>query len=198
MLGEADYGLTQMAMEESQRGGFDQDSKLFVNFFMHPHPDKEATAREGRPMFTSREYVSIIVPGDKLNIIKRPAMDLDKRRFAAKYAAFKSGNEQIADGTPIESVPWITREQVEELKFFHVRTLENLANIPDMHAQKFMGINKLRQKARDHIALAKENAPALRLQEETRRKDEQIAALQKQLTDLAATVEKLSAAEKKK
>lgn len=198
MFGEADLGLTQMAMEESQRGGYDQDSKLFVHFYMHPHPDKEASAREGRPMFQSREYISIIVPGDKLNIVKRPAMDLDKRRFAQKYAQFKNGNEQVANGTPLETVPWISREQVEELKFFHVRTLEHLADMADVHAQKFMGIHRLRQKARDHIALAKEQAPALRLQEETRRKDEQIATLQKQLAELADVVGKLKSETMKK
>lgn len=198
MFGEADMGMTQFAMEESQRSGFDQDSKLFVHFYMHPHPDKEATAREGRPIFTSREYVSIIVPGDKLNIVRRPASDMDKRRFATKYAAFKAGNEQIANGTPLESVPWITREQVEELKYFHIRTLENLAELADSHAQRFMGIHKLRQKARDAIALAKENAPALRLAEETRKKDEQIAVLQKQINDLAALVEKATAEKKAK
>jgi len=191
---EADFGTTQFAMEESARQGFDQDSKLFVHFYLYPHPDKEATAREGRPMFQSREYISIIVPGDKLNIVKRPASELDKRRFAQKYAQFKNGKEEDASGTPLESVAWITREQVEELKYFHVRTLEHLADMPDVHAQKFMGIHRLRQRARDHIALAKENAPALRLAEEARRKDEQIAILQKQLADLAA---KVDAVEKK-
>lgn len=195
MFAEADMGMTQFAMEESQRNGFDQDSKLFVHFYMHPHQDKEASAKEGRPIFVSREYISIIIPGDKLNIVKRPVSDLERRRFAQKYAAFKAGNEQIMNGTPLESVPWLTREQVEELKYFNVRTLEHLADMPDVHAQRFMGINKLRQRARDHVALAKENAPALRLAEETRKKDEQIALLQKQLNELAAKVE---AAEAKK
>lgn len=192
---EADMGMTQMAMEELQRNGFDQDSKLFVHFYMHPHQDKEASEKEGRPIFKPREYISIIVPGDKLNIVRRPVSDHERRRFAAKYAAFKSGTQELQNGTPLETVPWITREQVEEMKFFNIRTLEHLADMPDVHAQKFMGVHKLRQRARDHIALAKENAPALRLAEETRRKDEQIAALQKQLNDLAVRVE---AAEAKK
>jgi hypothetical protein len=195
MFAEADMGMTQFAMEESQRSGFDQDSKLFVHFYMHPHPDKDATEKEGRPIFKSKEYISIIVPGDKLNIIRRPVTDLERRRFANKYAAFKAGNEQITNGTPLESVPWITREQVEELKYFQIRTLEHLSDLADVHAQKFMGIHKLRQKARDAIALAKENAPALRLAEETRKKDEQIAVLQKQLTEIAA---RLDAQEAKK
>lgn len=181
MFAEADMGMTQFAMEESQRSGFDQDSKLFVSFSLKPHPDKEKTKLEGRPIFSPKEYVTIMVPGDKNNIVNRPVQDLDKRRFATKYAAFKAGQEQQTSGTPLDSVAWISREQVEEMKFFNVRTLEHLADLADMHAQRFMGINKLRQRARDHIALAKEQAPALRLTEELRTRDAQIAELQSQM-----------------
>lgn len=188
MLGEADYGMTQMAFEESNRNGFDQDSKLFVSFSMRPHPDKTASLKEGRPIYSPREYVTIMVPGDKTNVVSRPVQDLDRRRFATKYAAFKAGNQDIASGTPLDTVPWVTREQVEELKYFNVRTLEHLADLADVHAQKFMGINALRQRARDAIALAKEQAPALRLTQELRERDDRIAAMEKRLAELAAQV----------
>ncbi len=189
MLNEADFGMTQMAFEESNRNGFDQDSKLFVSFYMRPHPDKAASAREGRPIFTPREYVTIMVPGDKTNVVNRPVQDLDRRRFSIKYAAFKSGTKDVETGTPLESVAWLTREQVEELKFFNVRTLEHLAELADVHAQKFMGINQLRQRARDAIALAKEQAPALRLTAELRERDDRLAILEKRLAEMASKVE---------
>lgn len=194
MFAEAEFGLTQMAMEESQRNGYDQDSKLFIAFSMKPHPDKEKSKTEGRPIFTSREYITIMVPGDKNNVISRPVTDLERRRFAAKYQQFKSGQAQSETGTPLETVPWISREQVEEMKFFNVRTLEHLADMPDMHAQRFMGINTLRQRARDHIALAKEQAPALRLTQELRERDQRIEALEKKLNDAIALIPKEKAA----
>lgn len=190
MLNEADFGMTQMAFEESNRNGFDQDSKLFVSFHMRPHPDKTASAQQGRPIFTPREYITIMVPGDKTNVVSRPVQDLDRRRFANKYAAFKSGTKDTETGTPLESVAWMTREQVEELKFFNVRTLEHLADLADIHAQKFMGINQLRQRARDAIALAKEQAPALRLTAELRERDERIAAMEKRLAEVVAQLPK--------
>lgn len=194
MFAEADFGLTQMAMEESQRNGYDHDSKLFVAFSLKPHPDKEKSKEEGRPIFTSREYITIMVPGDKNNVISRPVTDMERRRFASKYAQFKSGQQQTDSGTPLETVPWISREQVEELKFFNVRTLEHLADLADTHAQRFMGINALRQKARDHIALAKEQAPALRLQQELRDRDNRIDAMEKQIAELVAKIPKEKAA----
>lgn len=187
---EADFGMTQMAFEESNRNGFDQDSKLFVSFSMRPHPDKSASAREGRPIFVPREYVTIMVPGDKTNVVSRPVQDLDRRRFAAKYMAFKAGNKDVESGTPLETVPWITREQVEELKYFNVRTLEHLAGMADVHAQKFMGISSLRQRARDAVALAKEQAPALRLTQELRERDQRIESLEKRMAEMAAQIPK--------
>lgn len=194
MLGEADFGMTQMAFEESNRNGFDQDSKLFVSFSMRPHPDKAKTAKEGRPIYAPREYVTIMVPGDKTNVVCRPAQDLDRRRFHTKYAAFKAGNQDVVTGTPLDTVAWITREQVEELKYFNVRTLEHLADLADVHAQKFMGINSLRQRARDAIALAKEQAPALRLTQELRERDTRIESLEKRMAEMAAQMPKEKAA----
>lgn len=194
MLSEADFGMTQMAFEESNRNGFDQDSKLFVSFSMRPHPNKAKSEKEGRPIYEQREYITIMVPGDKTNVVCRPVQELDRRRFHAKYAAFKAGNQDVVTGTPLDTVPWITREQVEELKYFNVRTLENLADLADVHAQKFMGINSLRQRARDAIALAKEQAPALRLTQELRDRDTRIEALEKRMAEMAAQIPKEKAA----
>lgn len=65
MFAEADLGMTQFALEESSKSGFDQDSKLLVAFTMKPHVDKAKSKDEGRPIFTPREYIKILVPGDK-------------------------------------------------------------------------------------------------------------------------------------
>lgn len=189
MFTEADYGMTQMAFEDSNKSGYDQDSKLMVAFTMLPQLDKVKTKEEGRPIYTPREHVTILVPGDKYNVVRRPVTDLDRRRFSSKYAAFKAGKQEDESGTPLETVPWITREQVEELKFFNVRTLEHLAGLADNHAQRFMGINQLRTKARDAIALAKEQAPALKMAAELRERDERISTMEKQLALLSAKLE---------
>jgi hypothetical protein len=138
-----------------------------------------------------------MVPGDKNNIIRRPAWQQDYDRFPQQYARFKNGQSQEQNGTPLEQVAWISRAQVEEMKFFNVRTLENLANIPDHVSQKFMGINKLRQRARDHIQWAKEQAPAAALAEAVRVKDERINQLEEQIKNLATQVENLAAAKVK-
>lgn len=167
---DADYGMTELAYDAERGRQFTQDANLIVNFVTKPHPDKEASLREGRPMFKPKEYVTIMVPGDKNTTVNRPAWDQDRQRFPRQYAAFKNNEDQNIGGTPMSTVAWVTREQVEELKFFNIRTLEQLANCPDVHAQKFMGINSMRQRARDQIQAAKELQPlaALRAEVETR------------------------------
>lgn len=188
---DADYGMTEMAFDGDRGKQFSQDSNLIVNFVTKPHPDQEASAREGRPMFKPREYVTIMVPGDKNTTVDRPVWAQDIQRFPKQYAAFKNNQDQGTGGTPMQTVPWVTREQVEELKFFNIRTLEQLANCPDVHAQKFMGINGMRQRARDQIAAAKELQPlaALRAEVQTReselkKRDEVIARLEARLAKL--------------
>lgn len=190
---EADYGATELAFAQENRGPGPGDEKLVVMFHLHPHPDPEASAKEGRPMFKEKTYVTIMVPGDKNNIVRRPAWDRDFERFPQQYTRFKNNESQQQHGTPIETVAWLTRAQCEELKFFNVRTLENLANIPDHTAGKFMGINKLRQKARDAIERAKQDAPAAALQEAVRVRDERIGQLDAQVKTLATQIEALAA-----
>jgi hypothetical protein len=186
---DAGYDVTSMAFDADRGRAFTNDDKLIVAFHMEPVLDKAASKAEGRPIYVSKEFVRIIVPGDKNNIVNRPVWAQDLQRFPRQYAAFKANQSQDLSGTPLETVPWITREQVEELKYFNVRTLEQLANIPDVHAQKFMGINTLRVRARDAIAFAKEQAPIQALAE-AKRENVELRDLVEKLSKRVGQLEK--------
>lgn len=188
---EADYGTTEFAYDQQNARAFTADDKLIVHFEMRPHQDKDASLKEGRPIFKDKEYITIIVPGDKNNIVRRPVWKQDLQRFARQYAAFKNNQSQDVTGTPLEQVAWISRNQVEELKYFHVRTLEQLAEISDTNAQKFMGINSLRQRARDQIQAAKETAPLAQLRAEVEKRETQIGQLNALVEKLTARLEAL-------
>jgi hypothetical protein len=189
---EADYGTTAFAFDQERGRANTEDDKLIVNFQLMPHPDQEASLKEGRPIFKMKEYVTIMVPGDKNNIVNRPVWKgRDDMRFARQYAAFKNNQSQEADGTPLEQVAWITRNQVEELKHFHVKTLEQLANLADVHAQRFMGINSMRTRARDQIAAAKEQAPLAQLRAEVTKREDQIKQQNELIAKLEARLVKL-------
>ena len=191
MLGEADFGMTQQAHEAS-KNRFHADDKLYVQFYIHARADSAKSTAEGRPIFNDTEYVRIMVPGDKGSIIERPVRPVDTQRFPRQYQAFKNNDDEVLTGTPLEHWPGISRSQVEELKFFHIRTVEQLADVPDSHAQKFMGINALKSRAQAYIELAKGNAPLEQMQAELEERDLTIATMQE---TMAALQERLLALE---
>lgn len=74
------------------RGGYNRehDRNLLVRFFVKPREDKEATMREGRPIFKDVEHIDIKVAGNRNAGACRPATEADKRRFPTITAHSKS------------------------------------------------------------------------------------------------------------
>lgn len=192
---EADYGMTEQAfLGGEQNARYAEDSKLFVTFFKHPREDKAASLKEGRPIYQEVDYVRIMVPGDKDSVVVRPARLLDKQRFAKQFAAYEQGEKEYQEGMPLKAWPMVTRGQVEELKYFGIHTVEQLADLADIHVQKFMGMGTLKEQAKAYIQQAKENAPLVQLNAAVEAKDAEIAALNEAVEDLKSIVTDLQAA----
>ena len=175
-----------------EQGNTKGDEQLLVKFFIKPVKNAKKSLDEGRPIFDDIECIDIRVAGSRNGHVCRPARFNDKNRFPKHYAAFKNRSEAPLEGTPLIEWAVVTRSQAEELAFFNVKTVEQLAHMADTQAQKFMGINSLRQKAKDWLKEAKENAPALKLAEELRVRDEQFKELQAKFDRMVETLEELS------
>lgn len=190
-LSEASYEMTDAAFN---RGQDKADEKLLVQFSMYPHPDKEATALEGRPIYKEMEYVMIMVPGDKESIVHRPAWEKDRTRFPRQYQAFrnKQSQESVA-GTPLRMVGFVTLGQIKELEYFNCYTVEQLASISDAHAGKFMGIQKLKQLANDYLTAAKEAAPLTAIRSEIEKKQSELDAANNAINEQGKRIQALEA-----
>ena len=164
---------------------------VIPRFHLHPVMNEAKSAEEGRPIYDEVEYVEILVPGDKDNIVNRPVNELDRRRFAQGYAFWKQHGQQALTGTPLAAWPSISRAQVEELAYFKVSTVEQLAEMQDTHAQKFAGINALRTRARDFLSAAAGAAPATHLRSELDKRDNDIASLKQMLKEQAEQLAEL-------
>lgn len=184
---EADYGLTSQAMgDRSQQS--EGDRRLRVQFSMYPEIDQAASATEARPIYKDAVYIMIMVPGER-DVVHRRAWEKDFDRFPQQYAAFKNKQSQDAvSGTPLKLVTWLTLGQVKELEYFNCFTVEQLANMPDSTAQKFLQINKLKQLAKDYLQAAKEAAPLTAIRAELDSRDNEIATMKKQIADLLKRV----------
>lgn len=191
---EADLGLTEQAMSDTHR--YKGDEHLYVKFFNHPLQDKEKTLEEGRPIFVDREFIQIMVPGDKDNIVTREIRETDKQRFPKQWAAFQNDQEELVEGTPLSQWPIISAAQIEEMKYFGVKTVEQLANVSDSASQKFMGIQLLKRRAKEYIEAAKDAAPVAILQGELEKRDELISGLEASMEEMQKELAKLKKAKK--
>jgi hypothetical protein len=177
---------------------YDLDSNLRVQFSVYPNFNQDKSNQAGRPIYDDAEYITIIVPGQQ-DIVFRKAWSLDRERFAKQYAAFKANLDQdAASGTPLKVLPWMQVSQIKELEFFHIRTVEQLANMPDSSASRFMGAQQLKQRAKDFIAAAKDAAPMLQMRTELEERDNKIEVLTRQMAELLARVDAAEAGKKAK
>jgi hypothetical protein len=182
MIGEADYDMTASALGGNAR--YAQDDQLLVRFYQRTEPDVAETEKQGRPIYKEVDFIEIHQPGNKDSVIDRKAYPVDIERFARHYEAYKArtkGDGVHIEGTPLVEWPGITRSQAEELKFFNVYSVEQLAGMSDSNAQNIMGIQSLKAAAK----LWLEKASDKQLQEA----QDEIAQLKAQMAELMAAKE---------
>ena len=123
-----------MAIESDVRNS---DSQLAVRFYKRPIEIKDETIAQGRPIFKEMDFITIMTPGDQLNIIDTIAEERHKRRFPLHWADYqnKTGNHEGFTGTPLSEWPLLTMGQAEELKGIKFYTVEAIAGCGDQQLQ---------------------------------------------------------------
>lgn len=174
-----------------QRFNTEEDSRLHVRFYLEPVEQTARSIKEGRRVFEDTEFIEIMIPGDKLNIIKRQVYEMDKGRFAQHYARFKQGLADQTIGTPLTELIFITAAKVKEYEYFGIKTIEQLAGAADGSdaGQRMMGFNSDKQKANAFLAAAKGNAPINELRAKLDERDNVIEAMQRQMQEMNAKLE---------
>lgn len=190
-------------------GGGRQPEKLMVEFTTKPQEDKVQSKEKGRPIFVDVTFIEIRVPGDMREIRCRPARlsnghwnpdpfttsgDINKVpddiRFARQWEQFQKKSTQTVVGTPLSAIPFLTPIQVAEFKASGCDTAEQVRDLSDSLAQRFMGMHSLRRKIGVYLEAAAGGAPAQKLADELAERDGQISI---QATALAEQGEKIKA-----
>ena len=183
---EADMDTTELAID-GQNNRYKGDDLLAVKFSWHAKKNQTESDKQGRPIFKDVAYVTIMSPGNKDSIVKRPATEMDIARFAKHYKLFMDREDQSKiEGVPLSEWPCMTRSMVEELKYYNIQTVEQLAGVSDSNAQGIMGIAALKQKAADYLVASKDEATSIAL-----------AAADNRLEALEARLEELSSENKR-
>jgi hypothetical protein len=179
---EADMSMTNMAMAAGtgQRQG---DETLLVKFMLEPMKSNTKSKEAGRPIFIDVDWIEVMQPGNKDSIIKRVATPQDKNRFPEHFRKYKAREDQEAvEGTLLSEWPGVGKSQCEELKFFNIRTIEQLIGMSGSNMQGIMGINGLQEKAKKYLEASNVEAAA-----------EALLAAEARNTALEETVARLTA-----
>ena len=194
-----------MAIESDIRNA---DSQLVVRFYKRPVEIKDETIAQGRPIFKEMDFITIMTPGDQLNIIDTIAEERHKRRFPLHWADYqnKTANQEGYIGTPLSEWPLLTMSQSEELKGLKFYTVEAVANCNDQQLQRIgmiagMSPYAFRDKAKAFLEVASKSAEVSKREEELEQlkeenakikaeTDAKLAAMQEQMTALLAAVGK--------
>lgn len=179
-------------MMEREAGMPDWVPPVAVGFGNYHQIDQQKTIEAGHEVYVDAVFVKIAVPGDRDMTVLQPATDLYRKRFPQAWAAFtaREAGAETTEGLPIHMWAPITRATALTLRACNIFTVEQLAEVHDGNIDG-IGTNgrELREKARAFIKQAKDSAAALSLAADKRALQDQIAALQAQITALASARE---------
>ena len=168
---EAEFNVSDFSDDQSTKG-------VYAKFYTHAKKDEAASATAGRPVFKDVEYVELVTAGNSSNIIRRPTRNEDHFKFRKAYEMFKAGDEEQIVGTPLSEVVWISKSQIEELRFHKCRSLEQLADLNDNVCTNIPGLFDLKSKAKAWLQKAEGAKPFTRLHKENEDLKARIAALE--------------------
>lgn len=172
------------------------DDRLHVLFYKKPIKNGANSIAEGRPIYDEVDFIKITIPGDQYNTIDNFASDEYKARFPNEWKSYTNKQSTRLVGTPLEHWKGVNLAQVAEFKSFNVFTVEELIDLPDSYASKFMGIIALKAKAKHFIEASKEEAISTKaaetnsrlkeLEQERNTKSAEVEELKQQMKELMA------------
>lgn len=106
------------------------ENGIIVTFYDEPVEDKRATKEKGYPVFNTVTFIDKRVP-NQVDHQPRPMREQDKSDFPISWQAYVTGKEPAESGFPVEEWPQVTASEVAMLRAVSVKTVEQLANLPD-------------------------------------------------------------------
>ncbi|MEF0939629.1 hypothetical protein [Rhizobium sp. BR 362] len=177
-----------------------ESTGIYAAFTLEPVEQSFKSKEAGRPIFEDREFVRIVIAGDKNTEVFREATDTDKERFHEPYARFKRGlgeREQIV-GTPLAQWPLLKPSQIREFEAINIYTVEQMAALSDTMKQNIgMGAHEIVAAAQAFLASAKDGSVASALAAENERLKTDLDLLREQVKALSDRLEESERGERR-
>jgi hypothetical protein len=154
------------------------DSSMIVMFYLKPVINPSQSDANNRPTYDDKIFVRIHPPGERLNIVDRPATDNDKKRFPVQWMQFRENAPQETSGTPIDMLFPSTPSVSAALKASGVHTVEQCAEL-SAHAIETIGMGAQQwvNTAHRYLQVANKGVKASELRKMTEDKDREIHSL---------------------
>lgn len=171
---------------------YGDDTKLNVFFYMKAVLDREASSEANTPIYKNMIYVTIHPPGERLNIVDRPAIDNDKLRWPTQWNAFTLNKIQMPEGTPVDILFPNHPAVAATLKSLGVYTIQQLAELSGNGVDSLgMGGQEYVNKAQRYLKEAGGSKAFNQLTEQVKERDIKIASLERQFQMQAETIKQL-------
>lgn len=129
--------LASDSLNNQFTGAFNPDSRLAVQFYSKLVKNDFESEKQQRSIHASVDFIRIMTPGDKLNIIDTFARPEHQARFPMQWHAYKNRSDANTHimGTPIAEWTRISPSQAEELRGLKFYTVESIAGASDAQLQ---------------------------------------------------------------
>jgi len=162
---------------------------IFFNKAVH-NPAK--SAESGHPFYDNVVFVRIAPPGERLNIVERPARDEDRRRFAVQWAQFQQNQEQLPEGMPIDLLYPEQPAVGATLRAHGVYTVEQCADLSVNAIETIgMGAQQYVNDAKRMLEMANAGVTAVQHRKALEERDQKIRLLENTVAQLQQTVARL-------
>ena len=125
-----------------------------------------------------------------LPIFETFATEEYKQRFPFDYQRFIAKSGDAVVGTPIELMPGLSVSQKAEFRAMNIRTVEDLAEIPD--TTRVLGVHELKRKAKAYLDVSRDEAIATKAAETNAQLKKQELELAQSKAELAAMKEQVA------
>lgn len=143
------------------------DALVVPRFYIHTTENKAKSKDAGRPIFDDMEAVEVRFAANRQTVSVFPAHaicgqikdeDGDFRpmtyaeRWPEQYKRFKAKQQQVAEGTPVDELPFLTQAKRSELKALSIYTAEALAALDGQELKNLgQGGRELKNQAQAYL-----------------------------------------------
>lgn len=167
------------------------DNLVVPRFYIHTTEDKAESKKQGRPIFKDMEVVEVRFAGNRQTVSVFPAhsvcgqlQDEDgnfrsmtyAERWPDQYRRFKAKQHQVAAGTPLSELPFLTEAKRSELRALSIYTAEALSALDGENLKTLgQGGRELKNQATAYLENASGSANVTRMAAEIESLKQQLA-----------------------